>query len=545
VLDVRVPSNPIWVSTLRTPAMQRAYSAFEIQKSMMIGAFKDFGPNGNNWFDIYDLSGDCLKPTFVATTTTSGGNHDGWLSPDTKTYYGIPFGGPRILSGTADNPVLNPARIDMHVLDLSDPANPKRLLDWNRLQLPAEVQPRVLATTNFHDVSTNDDGTRVYLALYGGNNSLGGNNNNPIPAQNQRCSNGLLILDSSDIAKRVANPKLRYVSFLSWCDPKDDPVYHYFDADFDDGSTASAHATEYVVHENGKEYIVTTDESAAGLDGSWNQICRQRTFGRLIDITDEAHPRVVSTFKPDVGKPDNCTRVMTEQINGGMIHYIGFDDRYHMRLVVYAGANYGIRMVDYRDPSHPKEIAYYKAPSVATTRTGENDFTRPDPRYDAANCMWYTGWNQGGLRILELTDPEYNGCMRRAVNGGGFLAGKGKNKTNFGLDAARDNGGRGALGGSFELNDRDANARIHIDQLSFLGSVRDACGAILPSANALQINGTGTFNGAPASFRVCVQDSGQEGRDKADKLYVTCTAGCSYTREGEPEGGNIEVVQRP
>src|SRR5581483_10044011 len=35
VLDVRVPSNPIWVQTLRTPAMQRAYSAFEIQKNMM------------------------------------------------------------------------------------------------------------------------------------------------------------------------------------------------------------------------------------------------------------------------------------------------------------------------------------------------------------------------------------------------------------------------------------------------------------------------------------------------------------------------------
>ena len=43
----------------------------------------------------------------------------------------------------------------------------------------------MLATTNFHDVSTNDDGTRLYLALYGGNNSLGGNNNNPIPEQNR------------------------------------------------------------------------------------------------------------------------------------------------------------------------------------------------------------------------------------------------------------------------------------------------------------------------------------------------------------------------
>src|SRR3954468_7532018 len=228
VLDVRVPSNPIWVRTLRTLAMQRAYSALEIQQGIMIGAFKDFGPNGDNWFDIYDVSGDCLNPKPLAVNTaesivtrkitTTGGNHDGWLTPDTKTYYGIPFGGVRILSGPANAPVLNPTRIDMHVLDMSDPANPKHLLNWNRLQLPAEIQSRLLATTNFHDISSNQDGTRVYLALYGGDNSLGGNNNNPIPAQNQRCSNGLLILDSSEVQARLPNPQLKYVSFRSWCD---------------------------------------------------------------------------------------------------------------------------------------------------------------------------------------------------------------------------------------------------------------------------------------------------------------------------------------
>src|ERR1044071_4061950 len=445
VLDVRVPSNPVWVRTLRTLAMQRAYSALEIQQGIMIGAFKDFGPNGDNWFDIYDVSGDCLNPKPLAVNTpesiltrkivTTGGNHDGWLSPDTKTYYGIPFGGPRILSGTAEAPVLNPARIDMHVLDMSDPANPKHLLNWNRLQLPAEVQPRVLATTNFHDVSTNEDGTRVYLALYGGNNSLGGNNNNPIPAQNQRCSNGLLILDSSEVQARVPNPQLKYVSFLSWCDQQIAP-------DYGDGSPASAHATEYVIHENGKPYIVSTDESAAGLDGGFAVTCLQRTYSRLIDISDETAPRVVATFKPDVHKRENCEakadgtppRILADQINAGMLHYIGFDNRQKMRLVYFAGANQGIRVVDYRDPQHPKEIAYYKAPNVATTRAGENDFTRPDPRYDPAACLIYTGWNQGGLRVLELTNPAYNECMRRTVSGGGFLgtsSGRGNSRVDF------------------------------------------------------------------------------------------------------------------
>jgi len=534
VVDMRVPSHPVWVQTLRTPAMQRAYSALEIQKQIMVGAFKDFGPSGTNPFDVYDVSGDCLNPRFLATTNTASGNHDGWLTPDTNTYYGVPFGGQTIQQ--------NSNRIDLHVMDLTDKAHPVQLLNWNRNQLPPEIRDRLLPTRNFHDVSTNDDGTRLYLALYGGNNALGG-----FPADGSgRCANGLLVLDSSDVALRRPNPQLRYISFLSWCDPKNDPVFHYFDADFDDGSTAAAHATEYVIHESGKEYVVTTDESGAGLDGGWDQICRQRTFGRLIDISDEGHPRVVSTFKPDIGKPENCTRIMSEQLNGGMIHYIGFDNRYKMRLVFYAGANYGLRVVDFRDPANPKEIAYYKAPNVATTAAGENDFTRPDPRIDNDNCLVYTGWNQGGLRVLELTNPEYNACMRRAANGGGWLTGPGGGKTNFGLIAARGDGGRGALEGSFELNDRDAGVKIHFNTLTLLGSVRDACGAILPSANAVQFEGAGTFNRAPASFRVCVQDNGEGGKNvQADRVYVTCTAGCTYGTEGALEGGNIQVVQRP
>jgi hypothetical protein len=525
VIDMRVPSKPVWTQTLRTPAMQRAYSALEIQKNTMIAAFKDFGPNGTNPFDIYDVSGDCLQPQLLATTNTASGNHDGWLTPDTNTYYGIPFGGLTIQQ--------NPNRIDVHVMDLTDKANPKQLLNWNRFQLPADIQARVLATRNFHDVSTNDSGTRLYLALYGGNNALGG-----FPADGSgRCANGLLILDSSDIVKRVPNPQLGFISFVSWCDQQIDP-------DFGDGSTAAAHATEYVIHENGKEYILSTDESGAGLDGEWNQHPRQRTFSRLIDISDERSPRIVRTFKPDVNDPDNVSRVMAEQINGGMLHYIGFDDRYKMRLVFYAGANQGIRVVDFRDPLQPKEIAYYKAPNVATTRVGENDFTRPDPRYDPDNCLLYTGWNQGGLRILELTNPEYNACMRRNVSGGGWLDGGDKSKIHFNVEAGRADAGLGTLEGKVKLDDKAGGANVVITALTSLGSVHDECGAVLPSANSVQLNGTGTYNGSNASFRVCVQDRGEGKNAQADLFYVVCTTGCSYSAGGEVSGGNIQVRQR-
>ena len=520
VMDVSTPSQPKDIQVLRTPAMVRAYSAFEIQQNTMIGAFKDFGPNGTNPLDIYDVSGDCLHPKYLSTINVASGNHDGWLTPDTNTYYGIPFGGQRLQ--------VNPSRADVHVTDLTDKVHPKQLMTWNRLQLPADVQARTNGATNFHDISTNDKGTRVYMALYGGLNSLGGNNNDP----NQRCANGLLILDSTDIAERKPNPQLRYINYLSWCDQQLDP-------DFGDGSTASAHATEYVIHENGKEYIITTDESGGGLNGDAAGVCAQRSYARIIDITDELHPKVVGTFKPDVNKPENCAANLAAATTGGMLHYIGFDDRYHMRLVLYAAADQGMRIVDFRDPTNPKEIAYYNAPRHTTTPANGQDFTRPDPRYDAANCMLYTGWNQGGLKILELTNPDYNPCMRRTANGGGFI-GSGKNKINVSVQAQRTSAG---IEGGVTLNDHDADAKIVIDKLTFLGSVRDACGPVPAEANSVQFNGTGKFNGANASFRICVQDNHQGNKGTPDNFHLVCTDGCNYSAGGTINGGNLQVRQ--
>ncbi len=106
VLDARVPSDlvipPDTASPpnpngriIRSRAMIRAYSALELSGNLLVGAFKDLGPVvagvQTNPLDIYDIS-DCLNPVALSTTyDTAGGNHDGWLTPDGKTYYGIPF----------------------------------------------------------------------------------------------------------------------------------------------------------------------------------------------------------------------------------------------------------------------------------------------------------------------------------------------------------------------------------------------------------------------------------------------------------------------
>ena len=84
---------------------------------------------------------------------------------------------------------------------------------------------------------------------------------------------------------------------------------------------------------------------------------------------------------------------------------------------------------------------------------------------------------------------------------------------------------------------------MRIKDLTALGSVRDQCGTVLPGAESVQFEGTGTYNGEPASFRVCVQDNGKGRRAAPDRFHLACTAGCTYSAGGDVDGGRIEVKQ--
>ncbi|MBB5788915.1 LVIVD repeat-containing protein [Jiangella mangrovi] len=524
VLDLTVPSEPTIVDILRTPAMMQSYSALQTESGFLAGAYQNAKP-----FDIYDVN-DCLNPSFQGFTMTAGGNHDGWLTPDGTTYYGVQFGG--------GSPLSNPLDEDIHVLDVSDPTDPKQLLTWNRVgtygtgDLPPEIRDLTAPTYNFHDASTNEDGTRLYIALYGGTQPLGGGGGEP-----GRCANGLMVLDSSDVAERRPNPKLEFVSFLSWCDEPDPGGY-------EDGSTAASHATVYAKHQNGKEYVITTDEGPA-LTGSAQGACRQLTYARLIDISDENAPRTVpgSRWTPEVNEAENCQTLLDQNYHAGMTHYFAVDDRDGFRYVFYASSNQGIRVVDYLDPENPEEVAYFMAPRHPTlTSVTGTDYTRPDAPYDPQNCFIHTGWNQNGLIILEITDPEHNPCMRKTVQGAGMVTGDNGERVRFDLQARRtDSGIMGGLTVRGTGGSRGDVPDVEVDDLTFLGSPRDRCGTVPSTANSLQLDGTGTIDGVDAAFRICVQDNARSGQGKADRVHVVCTSGCDWSLTGELRGGTINV----
>jgi hypothetical protein len=129
------------------------------------------------------------------------------------------------------------------------------------------------------------------------------------------------------------------------------------------------------------------------------------------------------------------------------------------------------------------------------------------------------------------------------VNGGGWLQNENGQKINFALSGrpAED----GSLSGQLQFNDKAADAKIKLQEITYLGAVTAACGSITSGPNALELRGTGTYNGTVATFRACAQDGGEPGQGQ-DRFYLTCQSGCDY-QSGQTDdsdvvqGGNVQV----
>ncbi len=130
------------------------------------------------------------------------------------------------------------------------------------------------------------------------------------------------------------------------------------------------------------------------------------------------------------------------------------------------------------------------------------------------------------------------------ATGGGWLAATDGKKINYGFNAKQEAAG---FSGELQLNDKGTGARIHLTDVTALSAVNGDCGGIGAGSNALEFSGMGTFNGSTATFRVCVEDNGEPGKD-SDRFVLSCTAGCSYstsdrTADALIDGGNLQVHQ--
>jgi hypothetical protein len=343
VIDITEPSAPTPNGYLATTSMLDPWESLKVnERRQLLGA--DNGHNGGAGpeVDFYDLSRDCRFPQLLASVavgTPSGGGavatitgHEGSWAPDGLTYYG---GDLRDHGG------------QYYAVDTTDPTAPKLITTW------------VPGFANVHGLSISDDGNRGYFVSLGTSGGAAGLLDPTIPA-----TNGLLIYDISEIQARQPNPQAKLVSKLFW----------------KDGSVGQ-HTIPVKIE--GKPYVIFVDEGGAGgaqSDAQRAAACAANMppypMARIIDISDETNPKIVSRLGLETHDPANCAAVLPDVVGLAIFtygsHYCSVDNKDKATTLACGYFNSGIRVFDIRDPTQPKEIAYYNPAGTTTPSPGSN-----------------------------------------------------------------------------------------------------------------------------------------------------------------------------
>jgi hypothetical protein len=381
VIDVSDPRNPRATAYLdETAAGLNPHENLKVNQARgLLGLAQSNGPN----FAVYDLNEDCAHPKLASTfdVPNSKGHMGGWAE-DGKTYYiGQSFRG---VNGI------------LPIIDVADPYNAKWLLNWT---FTGDGLP--------HDLSTNEDGTRMYSGQPG---------NFGVPVTNSSFGpDGLVILDTSDIQFRRPNPQIRIVSRLFWNDQgQAEQMLPFFS--------------------HGRSYLISTDESGGqggvgGLPAACARGASPYGYSNVIDITDETNRRIVSKIMLEVHDPANCDKFLGEppEAGAGILDYsterCTLDRPINPTLAACGSRGTGTRVYDIRDPLHPAEIAYWKGPAPRTAFLPGSGSWSPDvdrtvekqaglARFvtvPAANGkghelnLWIVG-DAGGFQVLRFTE---------------------------------------------------------------------------------------------------------------------------------------------
>jgi hypothetical protein len=236
-------------------------------------------------------------------------------------------------------------------IDVTDPKNPHDVWEGN---------------VSSHGLSLSDDGNRAYIADTNGN---------------------MLILDTSEIQARKPDPQAREISRLTW-----------------DNASIPQNALPFT--RNGHPYILEFDEYTAGTTGGGDS--NSVGAGRIIDIADEAHPYVVSNLRLAVDQHANHAAAANDPgasspVQGYAAHYCNIPSRVDPQVVACSFIASGLRVFDISDLVHPKEIAYFVAPSTprAENRFDGSNFAMSQPAFAPGREIWYTDGGSGfyNLRV--------------------------------------------------------------------------------------------------------------------------------------------------
>ena len=354
VVDLTDPHDPTPTGYLTSISMLDPWESLKVNAQRQFLA-ADNGHNGAGGpeVDIYDVSGDCREPQLLASvavgTGTDGGDvapvigHEGSWAPDGLTYYGG-----------------SPVQHIYYAVDTANPTAPKLITTW---RTPFGTQNvGVGYDGGSHGLSISDDGTRGYMVSIGFPASLASLTDPAVPADN-----GLLVYDLSEIQSRKENPQIKLIGSVLWKD-----------------GSAAQHTIP--VRIDGKPYIIFADEGGSGGISSAAQQQAACAVGltpfplaRIIDMSDETKPKVVSRLGLEVHDPANCAKVMPDLVGLATFtygsHYCSVDNKHHATTLACGYFNSGIRVFDIRQPRHVREIAYFNPAGTTTPSPGSNHVT--------------------------------------------------------------------------------------------------------------------------------------------------------------------------
>ena len=349
VLDLTDAKNPAPTAYLSTTAMLDPWESLKVNERRQLLA-ADNGQNGGAGpeIDIYDLSDDCRYPQLLASVAVGKADgstgvpatvtgHEGAWAPDGLTYYGGDL-----------------RQFQYFAVDTTDPSKPKLITTFHS---PFGAGPPY---ANVHGMSISDDGKRAYFVTAVYSSVIDFAN---LPNPNVIPNNGLIIADVSDIQARKPNPQVRVISKLLWKD-----------------GAAAQHTINVKI--GGKPYVIFVDEGGSGgnTPRGWQAACDAGLpawpFARIIDISDEVRPKIVSRLMLEVNNPANCSKVLPDLAGLSSFtygsHYCSVDNRHHATTLVCGYFSSGIRVFDIRDPLRPREIAYYNPAGTTTPSPGSN-----------------------------------------------------------------------------------------------------------------------------------------------------------------------------
>lgn len=163
---------------------------------------------------------------------------------------------------------------------------------------------------------------------------------------------------------------------------------------------------------DGRRYLLEFDEFAF----RFNALPPPHTVGaaRIIDISDETRPRVVSNLPLDVNQPAQHAAAANDPSPLPLssftysAHYCAVPREVDPQIAACSFINAGLRIFDIRDPLQPREVAYYIAPS------GSNgNFAMSQPAFvPERREVWYTDATSGfwSLRLDAAVWPSKGPC---------------------------------------------------------------------------------------------------------------------------------------